>query len=454
MNKTINQIWINYLPNFVKSRLEGQYTLQDIIGNTSWLFADKIIRMGLGLFVGVWVARYLGPSDYGILNYTVSFVALFSFVAASGIESVVIRELVRNPSEKDRIIGSSMFIKFVGSFIALILILYSISTIHSKDKVIFMLALVISCGFIFQVFDVIDYWFQSQVLSKYTVWARNIAFLVASLAKILLIAFKASIVAFAIVGTFETFLGALGLLLIYRRNGFKISRLRIDVSIIKMVLLDGWPLLLSSLTIIIYMRIDQVMIGQMMGNKELGLYSVAVMLSEIWYFVPVAIASSVFPSILNARETEEIYNKYLKMLYDLMAGISIIIGLLVSLFSGWIVSTLYGAQYDESKIVLSIYIWAGIPVFLGVASSQYLIGENLTRISLYRTIIGCITNVVLNFILIPKYGINGSAIATLISYSIATFFIFIPKETRKQGVFLLNSLNILRHLTLVFKRRI
>lgn len=454
MNKAINQIWINFLPDFIKNRLEGRHTLQKIIGNTSWLFADKIIRMGLGLFVGVWVVKYLGPSNYGILSYTISLVALFSFMTASGIESIVTRELVRNPSKKDKILGSVVFIKLVGSFLALILIPYLVYIIRPGDNLMFVLVLITACGFIFQAFDAIDYWFQSQILSKYTVWVRSIAFFVASLAKILLIVFKASLVAFAIVGTFEIFIGALGLVLIYRRNGFKIARLRIDFFVIKMVLRDGWPLLLSSLAIIIYLRIDQVMIGQMLGNREVGLYSAAVMLSEVWYFIPMAIASSVFPSILNAKETEEIYNKHLKMLYDLMAGISILMGIVVSFSSGWIISTLYGAQYAESEFVLSIYIWAGIPVFLGVASSQYLIAENFTKISFYRTMIGSITNVMLNFFLIPIYGINGSAIATLISYFMATFFIVLPKETRKQGVFLLNSLNILRPFALPFKRRI
>jgi len=197
---------------------------------------------------------------------------------------------------------------------------------------------------------------------------------------------------------------------------------------------------LSGMVISIYMKIDQVMIKEMLGAEQVGLYAAAVRLSEAWYFVPMAITSSVFPAIINAKKQSEVlYYQRLQKLYDLMVWLAVAIALPTTFLAPWVIRVLYGEAFLPAAGVLSIHIWAGVFVFLGVASGKWLLTENYTRIAFYRTFIGAIVNVVLNIILIPKYGINGAASATLISYFVATFSMGFIAKTRRQVVLMLKS---------------
>jgi O-antigen/teichoic acid export membrane protein len=191
----------------------------------------------------------------------------------------------------------------------------------------------------------------------------------------------------------------------------------------------------------------------MLDVKEVGYYAAAVRLSESWYFIPVAISNALFPAIVNAKNiSRELYLTRLQKLYDVLAWIAIGISIPVSFFSSDIINLLYGSKYLSSAPILTIYIWAGAAVFLGVASSQYLVAENLTKISFMRTSLGMITNVILNIILIPLYGIIGSAVATLISYSIAVFSIALFKQSRKQFFMMTKALLFLDLLKYLRKK--
>lgn len=204
----------------------------------------------------------------------------------------------------------------------------------------------------------------------------------------------------------------------------------------------------------IYMRIDQIMIKHMMTNKDVGLYSSAVKLSEIWYFIPIIITSSLFPAIINAKQkNEELFTKRVQNLYDLVFWLAIIVAIPISIFSKQIIIIIFGKEYQMAYKVLAIYVWQGIFVSLGVANSKWLIIENLQIIVTLNTIVGAVSNVVLNFILIPKLGITGAAIATIISYGLAIFFFQIFfKKTRRNLLLLLNVINPLRIFSLMKKK--
>jgi len=248
---------------------------------------------------------------------------------------------------------------------------------------------------------------------------------------------------FAAVMVVESVILAIVLIIMYTKQKLNIFNWKIKFDLAKRLLKDSWPLILSGIAISIYMRIDQVMIKEMVDTKGVGNYAVAVRLSEVWYFIPMAITSSVFPAIINAKKIgEKLYYARLQKLYDLMTWLAVGIALPITFLANDIIRLLFGIQFQDAAGVLRIYIWAGIFVFLGVVSSQYLIAENYTKISFLRTFVGMIVNVILNIILIPKYGINGAAIATLVSFFLATFFIvFIPK-THKQAVLMLKSANL------------
>ena len=410
--------------------------------NTSWLFFERIIGMAVSFFVGVYVARYLGPANFGLLSYAGSFAGLFLVVATLGLGSIVVRELVKDEEKRDELLGTTFALKIVGSILVLTIIAIAVR-FTNNDNFTNLLIFIIAIGTIFQSFNVIKFYFQSKVLSKYTVYAQVFSTILCSVIKLLLIYFNVGLIYFAMVTLLQSIILASGLVGMYVKQKSSLFKWRIKFDIAKRLLNDSWPLILSGVAISIYMKIDQVMIKNMLDTKAVGNYAVAVRLAEVWYFIPMAITNSLFPAIINAKKiSEKLYYERLQKLYDLMTWLAIGIALPIMLLSNNIIKLLFGTQYQEAASVLKIHIWAGIFVFLGVASSQYLLVENYTKISFLRTFIGAIINVILNIILIPRYGINGAAIATLISYFIATFFIvFIPK-TSNQAVLMLKSINL------------
>jgi len=259
--------------------------------------------------------------------------------------------------------------------------------------------------------------------------------------KIFLIIFEAPLIYFVIVFSVEFFIAAVGFLIVYKSNNLKLSHWKFRKETAMNLLKDSWPLILSGLVIGIYTKIDQVMIKNMLDSKELGYYAVAVRLSEAWYFIPLALTNSIFPAIVNAKNvSNEFYLNRMQKLYDILAWTAIAIAIPMSIFSLDIINIIFGNEFQTAAPVLTIYIWAGVAVFLGVASSRYLIIENFTKLSFFRTFIGMVINVILNLVLIPMYGIIGAAVATLISYSIAVFSIILFPKTSKQFFMMMKSI--------------
>lgn len=447
----MNKNWLKVLPAIIRRRLDGQYNRQGIIDNIGWLFVDKILRMGVGFFVGVWVIRYLGPERYGALNFALAFVALISVLATLGLEGIVVRDIVHDPSCRDETLATAFVLKLIGGGITLILSVAIIIVIRPKDSIYWWLVGIAAGATIFQALDVIDYWYQAGVRSKYTVYARNTAFLIIALLKIMLIVINAPLVAFAWASLSEVALASLGLLLISRSQGQSLKPSLATISRAKRVLRQSWPLVISTLFVVILMRTDQVMLGQMRGDKDVGIFSAALALSEIWYFVPMAITSSVFPAMVQAWKTDEkLFYQRLMKLYLLMVWLSLAMAIPLTLFSGEIVAVLYGREYQSTAIVLSIHCWAAVFLFLGVVSNMWYLLENLNHYTLYRCIVGAAVNVGLNLVLIPEYGAKGAAISTLVAQSAASYlFDLVNKRTRI--LFALKTESILLFIPLTVK---
>lgn len=405
------------------SLLKSSDRLRVIIANTGWLFADRILRMGFGLFVGVWVARYLGVQQFGVFNYATAFVALFSTLSTLGLDAIVVRSIVREPEKRSQILGTAFWLKLFGGIVALVLAVSSIIVVRPDDHLTISLVAILSSVGIFQTFDTIDLWFQSQVQSKYTVIAKNTAFVLITFVKVILISIHAPLIAFAWSALGEIGLGAIGLMIFYKIRGYSPWLWPWSISLAKTLLKESWPLILSGVTIMIYMRIDQIMLGQMVGNKAVGLYSAATRISEVWYFIPTAIVSSVAPAIYAAKDVSEaLYYQRIKQLIRILVLISLVISVPMSLMSFKLITILFGNGYVEAGKILAIHIWACLFVFMGVATSPWFIEEGLTEFSFHRTLIGAVVNVMLNFLLIPSYGGIGAAIATIISQAFAAFF--------------------------------
>jgi polysaccharide transporter, PST family len=402
------------------SLLKSSDRLRGIITNTGWLFADRILRMGVGLFVGVWVARYLGVQQFGVFNYATAFVALFSTLSTLGLDAIVVRSIVREPEKRAEILGTAFWLKLFGGVAALVLAVSSIILVRHDDQLTISLVAILSSVGIFQAFETIDLWFQSQVQSKYTVIAKNTAFVVITLVKVTLISIHAPLIAFAWTALGEVGLGAIGLMISYKIRGYSPWLWPWSLLLAKTLLKESWPLILSGLTIMIYMRIDQIMLGQMVGDKAVGIYSAATRISEVWYFIPMAIVSSVSPAIYAAKEvSESLYYKRIEQLIRMLVVISIIISVSMSLMSDKIIAILFGGGYAEAGKILAIHTWAFLFGSIGMATLPWFIAEGLNELSFRRDLIGAVVNVVLNFLLIPTYGGVGAAIATVIAYGIA-----------------------------------
>jgi O-antigen/teichoic acid export membrane protein len=420
--------------------------------NTSWLFTEKILRILISFVVTVLVIRYLGPEQFGLLSYAISFYGLFSAISILGLESISIRELVKQPGRRDDILGSVFLLRLVGGIVTIILI--AITLYFSGEPTdISILILIVSTSAIFQSFSVIDYYFRAEVKAKYSVYVMAASVLFMSALKILLIILEAPLIYFAIVFSVEFFAAATGFLIVYKYNKLKIINWKFSKEIAINLLKDSWPLILSGLVVAIYMKIDQVMIKNILDSEDLGYYAAAVRISEAWYFIPIALTNSLFPAIVNAKNVnEKFYLNRMQKLYDLLAWMAIAIAVPVSIFSSDIINILYGSEFRSAAPVLTIYIWAGVAVFLGVASSQYLITENFTKLSFFRTLIGMVFNVILNLLLIPKYGIIGAAYATLISYSAATFSLIFVNKTSHQIVMMLKSMLLITLIQYIFEK--
>ena len=402
--------------------------LRKIISNIGWLTMERLLMMLLSLLVGIYVVRYLGPESYGKLSYSISFAGLFNAIAKLGLDQIVVRNIVIQEKSSREILGTAFFLKLVSSLLTVTIIAISIWTFNA-DAQIRLMTLIIGIGLIFTAFDTIDFWFQSKVLSRPIALVRSAQLILTSTIKILLVFWKFPLMAFALVFLAEFVLKAIGMTWVYCQRYQSIFRWQVSWSRAKDMLKDSWPLILSSVMIVIYMKIDQVMLGNMLGNEEVGNYAAAVRFSELWYFVPMTICSSVFPTILKVKQkSQKDYYARLQQLYDLMAWLALAVAIPMTFAANTLMTTLLGQEYASAGAILALHIWAGPFVFLGVARSKWLVAENFTQFSFATTSLGALTNVCLNLLLIPAYGGVGAALATVISYAVATHIacIFYP----------------------------
>lgn len=441
----MDQSFIKYLPRFIRTKIEGRHILQKSISNVGWLFADNVVRMGVGLFVSVWVARYLGPAKFGIYNYAIAFVTLFSVFSTLGLDGIVVRDIVRDPSSANETLGSAFVLKLIGGVLTLAFTVGIVSTMRPDDELTHWLVGIIAAGTVFQAFDVIDFWFQSQIKSKYTVYAKNTAFLLASIGKIGLILMAAHLIVFAWIGFAEVAMGALGLVIVYKINGLYIGNFTVTFRRVKDLLMHSWPLIFSSTFVLVNMQIDKIMIREISGDREIGYYAAASRLSELWYFVPVVLGASVVPVLIREKYRGDFfYNSQLQKIYNLMTMIALPLALLVTIFSKNIIEIIYGPGYSDASLMLSIHIWTALFVFHVSIRSQSFIIEGLQNLIALYALFTMASNVVLNLLLIPDYGGAGSAYASLFSWMISVILLpLFSQRTVKSVKMFFKTFNIL-----------
>lgn len=402
--------------------------------NTSWLFGEKILRMVVGLFVGIWVARYLGPEQFGLFSYAQSFVGLFTAFATLGLDGIIVRELVKDEMRRDELIGTAFWLKLIGA-IAVLLILGIAVNFTSNDHATNVIVFIVASATVFQAFNVVDFYFQAKVMSRYIVFANVISLLLSSIVKIVLILNEAPLVAFAWTVLFDSFVLAYGFIYFYIKNNskFNIQNLTFKRETAVSLIQESWPLIFVSAIVMLNMRIDQVLLSNMLNNTVVGNYAAAIRISEIWYLLPAVIGSSIYPAIILAKEhSNSLYKKRILDTIKYMSFLVIPVAILVSFFSDSIVFLLYGNNYTEAGSYLAISIWIGVPYLIFFITNQLLYTEKLILISFYASFFTAICNIGLNLYLIPIYGGIGAMLATLIVtyFSVLISLLVINYKTR------------------------
>lgn len=428
--------------------------LRKIINNIAWLFTDQIFRMVLGLIVGIWVARYLGPKQFGLYSYVITFVSMFSPLASFGISTVVIRDLSRKDSCKEETIGSAFLLECVGGILTLLLSVFLIVLLKPGDTLTHWLVGIIAIGTIVDSFEVIDFWFRSQIQAKYTVIARNLTFILITVVRVVLLQIHAPLIAFVCAKLIESVISAIGAVVTYHRQGQNLMAWRVRLDRTKQLFRESLPLVFSGITIYIYSKIDQIMLGSFFKDQsELGFYSAAVKISECFDFLPVIIASSILPKLTQLKEqSEDEYRKKFQAYFDVMLLLWLAVAIPVSICSSFLVNLLYGASYATSATILSIYVWAQFGTNFGVARSNFFAIEGKLKWALYISISGAVINFLLNLYLIPKLGAIGATVATLVTYFIVNvLFNFLFQDLRFVGMLILRSLNLPKAVSRIYK---
>ena len=423
------------------------------LANASWLIFDRFLRLVGGLFIGIWIARYLGPNDFGILNYSLGYVAFFQVFVGLGLSQIVVREVVKSPKLTNYILGTAFGLKLIGSFLAMIgvyLSLFLIQADYITKLVIFFLTL----RMLFQSVDVIEYFFNAKVLSKYTVLARSLAFICSSSLNVFFIVYDFSVVYFALSLLFDLLLSAFLLLFIYKKTGYLINQWRFSKKIASNLLKFSWPLALSVFLISIHTKIDVVMIGNILNIEQVGIYGAAVKLSEAWLFFPAILVSTFMPYFISLRALDNsLYHVRLIQLYSLMFWFSFLVGVIVVIFGETIINLTFGVDYTDAYLALVFNIWNGIFVSQALARGIYMINENLQIYRLYSNMIVVVLNISLNLVLIPEYGIVGAAIATLVTQFLGTWVISLLWLPLRQSTFdMFKSINPIHLIKFVLNK--
>ena len=405
--------------------------------NTSWLFAEKILRMVVGLLVGIWVARYLGPDKFGLLSFAHSFVGLFTIFATLGLDEIVVRELVKDESRRDSLVGTTFWLKLFGAFLVLLVLAFAIN-FTSNDVDTHILVFIIASATIFQSFNIVDFYFQSKILSKFVAYANFISLFISTILKIALILSHASLLAFAWVVLFDSFVLACGFIYFFLKHStFRIKYLIFHKSTAIDLLKDSWPLIFSGGVLMIQARIDQVMIKEMLGSLEVGYYSVAMRLIEAAAFIPMLLKSSLYPSIQSAKiQSKALYQDRLINFYRLNFLLFLVLAIPIFIFAEPIIVLLFGIEYQPAGVLLALLSIRLFFANMGVARGTYIVTENLMKFSMITMILGTIVNIYLNYVLIPNYGARGAIVATIVSFFTTIYLVDIFYSKTRHNVIL------------------
>lgn len=408
--------------------------------NTILQFVERFLGLGCSFISSIFVIRYFSTSDYGVFAYSSSYVTLFSALTSLGIQSIVVRELVKSDNNTGEVMGSSFVILIVGSLLAMSFALTGVLFNHNSKLVIYVV-FIYSLVNVVGSLSVLSYYFQAHLKIRFVTYVVLCQNIIDISCKLYMVHAKFSLLSFAVLNLIESIISNLVILIVFMRH-YKSSRWSVNFVVIKRLLHESIPLAIAGAMVNLYMRMDQVMLEHYRGLDSVAEYSVGVKLIEMFYIVPTIVMPNIFPVMVKYyNESPNLFNNQITKIYKYSFWCSIVMATIVSIFGGKIVTLVYGDKYLASELIFQIGIWCIVPVYFGVFSSIWLQVLGLQKYSVYFTAIGLLSCAIFNWIFIPLYGAIGAIVATIISQILASIFAYaLFDKTRENFVLLVKSI--------------
>lgn len=412
-----------------------------VMKNSVWIIACKVIQSLLSLVVGMLTARYLGPSNYGLVNYAASVVAFVTPFMKLGFNHILVNEFLENKEKEGEILGTAIVFNAISAIACMVGVSSFVYVSNPNEPITWIVCALYSLSLFGQAMEMVQYWFQAKLISQYTSLTSLAAYLVVTAYKIYLLVSQKNICWFAVSQALDYFIVSLVLLVFFRKLSFQ--KLSVSFKRFKDMFSKSRYFIISSLMITVFAQTDKIMLKMMLSDEAVGMYSAAVTCAGMTSFVFAAIIDSVRPSVLEKKKISvDVYEKNLIMCYSVVIYLSLAQSFIFSVFSGLIINLLYGSQYIGAAGVLSLVVWYTTFSYLGAVRSIWILAENKQKYLWIINSSGAIMNVILNAVLIPVMGVMGAALSSLFTQIFTNVIVgFIMKPIRYNNYLMLKGCN-------------
>ncbi|MBR2715060.1 MAG: flippase [Ruminococcus sp.] len=414
---------------------------KQVINNAKWIIVCKIAQSLLQMLIGMLCARYLGPSNYGLINYAASIVAFVTPIMKLGFDSTLVREFINTPEKEGEVMGTSLVLNVLSGIACIIGVFSFVSVANHGEPTVILVCVLYSTSLIFLALEMVQYWFQYKLLSKYTSLIMLMSYVVVSAYKIFLLITSKSVYWFALTNSLDYAIIGIALIFVYNKKAN--GKLSFSYDRAKQMLSRGKHYIIASLMIVVIQSTDHIMLTNMISEEENGYYSAAITCATMLQFVYIAIIDSFRPLILsNKKDDEETYKKNVSRLYCVVLYPAVIQCIAFTVFAGLIVKILYGEEYSSTIPVLQILVWYFIFSLMGVVRNVWILAEEKQKYLWRINLTGALFNIVVNFILIPVWGACGAAFASLMTQFFTNFILgYIFKPLRDNNRLLICGIN-------------
>lgn len=411
-------------PNIIVNKINSRDGMRKMAGNFAWLLADKFLKIIVVMGVNIWMWNYLGSIQKGAWDYAIAIVAILAPLAGMGLDAIVVKEMVLFPKKTDKILGSTFSLKLFGGIAVTIIASVYILLRRPNEPELFYFVLITASSNIFLAFDSIDFFNQSHLISKNTVLSKSIGYLFTSALKVIFILQGLTIMAFVWTQFIEFAIGAGLMVFWYHKSGKKIGLWTLEKSTVMGLLRQSWPLIITAFFMVLQQYIEQLFIGDWLGDSELGIYTVASRFIVLFGFIPMIIFTTVAPEMTKAKATnEKLFQFKLLRVYQIMLIVSLFIMVGCIVFGQFIIDLLFKPEYGAAGYYLAIMSIRLIFINFGVAKSLFIVNNNLYKYFMFTSIIGVVVDVALIYILLPRYGSVGAIWGSVISMVVSIYLI-------------------------------